>query len=199
MLETLKEPEPLTMEQRSGLDNQQERRESAIRLGAFFEGEGTFIVSVLERKNWVSCTPNIRLGNCDPDAIDEMSRILKLHDVGHYIYLQKNFNLDKHAQVAVINISGYKRVIKFLDCFGDFFFGRKRANVKLFRKYLPLLLDRPGSRAPMELHLERRKLYYQFRDANKQLNRLGVSRFLIDYTPDALKSEDIVKQAAKAA
>lgn len=187
------------MEQSPVLDNQQERREAAIRLGAFFEGEGTFIVSVYDRKGSVQCTPNIRLGNCDPDSITEISRILNLFEVGHYIYLQKNYYGERHAQMAVINISGYKRVEKFLSYFGDFFFGRKRSNVKLFRKYLPLLLEGPGSRAAKEEHQKRQKIVYEFRDANKDLNRLGISRFLIDYTPNTLSGEDIVRQAAKAA
>jgi len=186
------------MEQSPVLDNQQERRETAIRLAAFFEGEGTFVVSVYDKKNFVNCTPNIRLGNCDPDALEEMGRILKLHGVGYYIYLQKNYDDEKHAQVGVLNISGCKRVIKFLEAFGDYFFARKRANVKLFRKFIPLLMDRPGSRAPKEVHLERHKMVYSFKQANQELNRLGVSRFLIDYTPNTLQGEDIVRQVAKA-
>ena len=186
------------MEQSPVLDNQQERRETAIRLAAFFEGEGTFIVSVYDKKNFVNCTPNIRLGNCDPGALDEMGRILKLHGVGYYVYLQKNYNDEKHAQCGVLNIAGCKRVKTFLDEFGDYFFARKRANIKLFRKFLPLLLDSHGSRAPKEAHLERQKVVHAFKAANQELNRVGISRFLIDYTPDALASEDIVKQPVKA-
>ncbi len=148
MLEHLIEPSPLIMEQCEGLENQQERRETAIRLAAFFEGEGCFVVSVYDKKGWVPCTPCIRLGNCDPQALDEMSRILKLHGVGHRVFVQKKYS-EKHAQVAVIGIEGWKRVRRFLECFGDFFFGRKRANVKLFRKYMLLINEaRVGSRAP---------------------------------------------------
>jgi len=171
------------MEQPLELGNQQERREAAIRLGSFFEGEGTFIVSVYTRGKCLQMTPVIRMGNCDPDTIREMSRILKMHDVGHRIYQQKKYS-ERHAVVGVLGVEGYKRVNKFLAAFGDFFFGRKRANVKLFRKYLPVLAyTHDQSPEAME---RRRGLVEEFRQANRELNRLGVSRFLIDYTPDAL-------------
>jgi hypothetical protein len=176
------------MEQHSELDNQQERRETAIRLAAFFEGEGTFIVSLYQSKQgWLHCTPVIRVGNCDPEALGEISRILKLHNVGHRFYAQKKYS-EGHAQVAVIGIEGFKRVTKFLDCFGDYFFGRKRANVKLFRKYCTLLMSLPRTKK-RQPNLEKHKLADEFRAANKQLNRLGVSRFLIDYTPDAITAK----------
>jgi hypothetical protein len=176
------------MEQRVGLDNQQERRETAIRLAAFYEGEGTFIVShYLTKQGWHHCTPVIRLGNCDPAAVEEVSRILTLHNVGHRIYLQKKYS-PNHAQVAVIGVEGCKRVVTFLEEFGDYFFGRKRANVKLFRKYLPLLMGKKAVKnSPKEARDARTALVQEFTQANKELNRLGVSRFLIDYTPDAIQ------------
>lgn len=189
MLETLVEPTSLIMEQNLGLDNQQERRETAIRLAAFYEGEGTFVVSLYERHDKsVQLTPVINLGNCDPQALEEMVRILEIHNVGHRIWIQKKYS-EKHAQMAVLSVSGYKRISSFLEAFGDFFFGRKRANVKLFKKYLPLLTQqRPPSKGVkfQEDRDQVRKVMYEFRDANKELNRLGVSRFLIDYTPSAI-------------
>lgn len=173
------------MEQHLELDNQQERREAAIRLAAFFEGEGSFIVSTYQKGNWLICTPVIRLGNCDPDAIYEMGRILKLFNVGYRIYLQTKYK-ENHAQCAVLGIEGCKRVQAFLETFGDFFFGRKRNNVRLFKKYIPIILGLHRDRQQKDYRIQ---MVNEFRAANAELNRLGVSRFLIDYTPNALEAK----------
>ena len=178
------------MEKSPELDNQQERREAAIRLAAFFEGEGTFIVSVFRKSTFYHCTPVIRVGNCDPKALKEMIRILDMFQVGHRVFVSRKYS-DKHAQVAVLGIEGFKRVGKFLDHFGDFFFGRKQTNVALFRKYLPLIMLK-NHRIPEE-RVVREVLVTEFRSSNMELNKLGVSRFLNDYTPSTQKSsEDIV-------
>lgn len=181
------------MEQFSVLGNQQERREGAIRLAAFFEGEGSFIVTYTDRKNGHSnCAPVIRMGNCDPRTVEEMQRILNLHNIGSYVYLQKKYK-PGHAQCAVLSIAGFKRCSSFLEAFGEFFFARKSGNIKLWQKYFPLLAKEHLVRNTRAgANLKWRAIAKEFSNANKELNRLGISRFLNDYTPNAIKSEDIV-------
>lgn len=194
MLETPKSREPLIMEQRSGLDNQQERREKAFRLAAFYVGEGTFIVNChTQAKGWIHCTPCIRVGNCDPDALDEIQMILNEAQVGFRIYVPPVYKTE-HASHAVVSVDGFKRCAQFVNAFGDFFFGKKVKNVELFREYIPRILNM--SWRDKNTNGERRELIADFVLQNKALNQKGISRILNDYTLNiSERDEDIVSSA----
>lgn len=185
------------MEQSSGLDNQQERREAAIRLSSFYEGEGTFVIMHQHNsKGWIHCVPAVRVTNADPLSLEEMIKILDSFQVGHREYKQKRYS-ENHAQTMTVSVEGFKRCQSFVNAFGDFFFGKKRRNVELYREYLPLISA--CNHRVKEENVYRRKYITSFVEQNHALNKTGISRILNDYTLDTvLTRDDIVSSAIES-
>lgn len=88
-------------------------------LGGIIDGEGCLCLSRRRRKNAINYKPYILISNCDLALVEEVSRILKLAKIGHWIIWRdpKKATATRPSirMMGQITIQGYKRCKQALE------------------------------------------------------------------------------------
>lgn len=132
MLETPESLSPLSMEQRPGLDNQQETRNAYI--GGLFDGEGTITVGKCTHKpsRRMILKVIIQLVNTNEALIAYYQRFLLDHKFASYIQKQ---NRNNGRPCYSIQVAGVDSMIGWLELMIPFLIG-KRGQAELALQFL---------------------------------------------------------------
>lgn len=153
-------------------NNQQERFSDLSWLAGIWEGEGT-ISLVKGSKSRI--TPRASVVNSDYEMIDEISRILTEHNIGHFIQkrLGGSSKNPKHKDMKHITIAGVKRVFNFTNLMIPFIRSRKKQVAMVVRDYTKYRLSFPDIN-----HARYSSLDLDFVKEVRALNQKGTSEGL---------------------
>lgn len=135
-------------------------------LVGIFDGEGSFGLN--ENKSWggkyTYLIPNIYLVNTKDTIINKAADILKRLDIPFYI---QNMTRAKHQKSAKrLNVTGFKRVVKFLQVMSNHFECRKD-QVQCLVNFVAL---RQAKAEDAPLAVEEWEIFHELRELNKRGN-----------------------------
>ena len=106
-------------------NNQQERLADVAWLAGIWEGEGSFSIVQGSKGRMF---PRGSIVNCDFTLIDEMMRILKENNVGHYVQLRVHGTKHNpnHNHAKIIYVYGMRRTANLINLLMPFLKGKKR-------------------------------------------------------------------------
>lgn len=138
MLETPIEPVPLTMEQRAGLDNQQETRRAYI--GGLFDGEGTITVGKTMRTNSRNTILKviIQIVNTNEALIAYYQQFLSDMQIASYIQKQSRNNGKPCYSVQIAGLQSMERWLQIMTPY----LIAKRGQAELALQFVQRRMDR---------------------------------------------------------
>jgi LAGLIDADG-like domain len=127
-----------------------------------YDGEGCYTIAKTIRHGDLSYTPGIKLVNTNFEMIEEVSRILKVLDVPHFIY--EAWRSGKQKRAKRLEINGLFRIKKFLDKLFDRMVCRAH-QAGILKDFVELRLSKPQKET---YGADEHSLYRVLRSYNEQ-------------------------------
>lgn len=151
------------------MDNQQVRPLEIAWLAGIIEGEGYIGLSCKVTGDF-QYLPRVQIINSDMTLLEEASKILKNHDVPHYIMHRKPSlkGLKNNRRVTDLRITGISRVAKVLELVAPLMRGEKKARAEVILKFcqsrMGVYKNTPYQEVEHSLYQDFRKLVENPRD-----------------------------------
>jgi len=159
-----------------------------IWLAGFLDGDGSVCMESHIMKNRMCYSPRITFSNTDENIIEEIKRILKENNIGHYEYTKKTVNAIAHD----VSVVGFKRVQKLIPKILPYIKGRKFLGCYLIGQFL---ISRHNTGNWKTYTEEEIKMC----NTIKELHNPGYPQRLYAERRNKITDEDIVRTAQKCA
>ena len=195
MLEHPKSQVPLPMEQRTGLDNQQESLACLEFAAGLVVGEGSFCFNIVRNNGRGLINPVFQLFMTDKETIDFFVYIMKKHDLPIYYYTRpaKGNSREQYG----VRCHGVKRVKRVCETLLPHLTGEKKAAASVTLSFCDhrLSLHEKAGYGPLDVEYVARLRMINGQRTHNKVSLEDLPRILRDYTSDMgqLSPKDIVR------